>query len=387
MSSPKHTYSRDAIQSVLFCLFLLLPVAGMWWPLDPAPKLSETRTLASRPNGPKGWTQWKAYPDAVSAWFEDHYGFRKSLVAGHGFGVMSGWLHHKKILSGRDGWLFFRGNNEDWVTQDALGMRPLTEKQIEHIRAAEQQRVDYMRQKQITYIAAVVPNKCTANRDRYPFAKIGRSRLDQLMAAGVPFLDLRPVLETGSDGHSFYKSRDTHWTDEGAFRGAEAILRALDINLPTQAEARVVAKYGEGDLINMLGIGAYTNVLCATRVYQTPPVIPCEVSQFILSDGRQVPPDELDMDVDQALREQVPHIRHGQPDGPVALIFHDSFGVALAPWIATPFSKAVFVWMMPKKKDVEWWMGFVHPDVVIECHVERHAVMPYLYEATDAAPF
>ncbi len=59
-------------------------------------------------------------------------------------------------------------------------------------------------------------------------------------------------------------------------------------------------------------------------------------------------------------------------DAPRALIFRDSFFIALQPYISQYFAKTVYVWEWPDIKLLEKYLQYNHSDIVIESRVERH---------------
>jgi hypothetical protein len=59
-------------------------------------------------------------------------------------------------------------------------------------------------------------------------------------------------------------------------------------------------------------------------------------------------------------------------DAPRALIFRDSFFIALQPYISQYFANTVYVWEWPDIKLIEKYMQTNQPNIVIEARVERH---------------
>ena len=74
-------------------------------------------------------------------------------------------------------------------------------------------------------------------------------------------------------------------------------------------------------------------------------------------------------------------VTEGPPAGPRAVIFRDSFGSAMIPYLSEHFSRAVYVWRNdfdPSLVEAE------RPDVVIQEWVGRHLYTAAPYDAVAA---
>lgn len=169
-----------------------------------------------------------------------------------------------QVRLGRDGWLFSTEElqfQEQAVQAQKARMAILTQAQ----KALVARRVQLL--------VVLVPDKARVlagqtAQGRYPAWNAARypQALAALRAAGVPVVDLWPVLQSAADQPALYYRTDTHWNQLGAERAAQAVaqaVRQLAPDLPTaqfvttqQPEAERV-----GDLLRMMGLQAMPGAL------------------------------------------------------------------------------------------------------------------------------
>lgn len=150
---------------------------------------------------------------------------------------------------GRDGWLFtaeeFRDPARAVDLSDALV----------RTRAALEAHA-------ITLVPVLVPDKARMAADRLPRARSDRfrarydARLDDVAAANLPVLDLRPAL---APTDSFLRT-DTHWAPAGAARVARLVadhLAAIDLVRPGFTTAAQGSVALDGDLMGFARTGPW----------------------------------------------------------------------------------------------------------------------------------
>ena len=200
-------------------------------------------------------------------------------------------------------------------------------------------------------------------------------------------VDLRPALRAARNaGDEPYQRTDTHWTSVGAYIAYCELLAALDRRRGTRTEPiprgafasrtlrergdmihlsnallpletvtwldplrafPAVARNAQGDAVTLLAPGRQPkDGFFAARVYPTPIAGRMTASQEVIA-------------------------TQDDPSLPTAVVFHDSFMPALAPYLAQHFRRIRFVW--------GHHIDIAHPvlmqerpDVVIDQHVQRN---------------
>lgn len=309
--------------------------------------------------------------------FEDRFAFRDALVRGQaavrylGLGVSP----QAEVIRGRDGWLFYADNGG---LDDYLSVAPFSREELEKWGRTLQHTQDWLAARGIAYVFTIAPDKPQIYPEHMPTSLRPASpisRADQLFAhlaahTTVHALDLRPALRAAKTADRLYHRTDSHWNDAGALvatREIVARLRRLDPRLPwdlapTASDAfdrREIVAPGM-DLARMLRL---EGVLSEDRIDLVPraPRVAAVVE-----------PVHGDPDFGEA--RVVTRRRHDR--GPRALVYRDSFGSALIPFLAEAFSQAVFLWeydVDPSAVETE------RPDVVIHEWASRrlHTRMPY----------
>jgi len=67
--------------TTVFILFLILPIIDNIFKISPIKNLFEKRLPAEMPKNPKNFKEVKKYLSKFENFFNDNYGFRKSLVS------------------------------------------------------------------------------------------------------------------------------------------------------------------------------------------------------------------------------------------------------------------------------------------------------------------
>lgn len=301
-----------------------------------SPRFAE---LARQELAPFTPTSLRALAAATDDFLEDRVLFRPELnrlvdsVRVH----IPGLILHDSVLVGRDGWLFLsrrRGLAEYRAAE------PLSPAELETIHATLAERRDWLAAFGIEYRYLAAPEKWEIYPEMMPpnIALHGSTRqLDQVIAhhrasGGVPIIDPRPVLlDEKASGRPVYFLTDTHWTDHGSWAVAQEMARQLagffpgirpePLKLFTEQESILP----DGNLARMAGL--------ARRMPEPT--------------TRLLPPSgEFSVEVveDSPYWTAVYTRRGGRATGVRAVIFTDSFGPFIAPFLARHFDRAVFLW-------------------------------------------
>ncbi len=347
-----------------FLAALVTPGAVMLAGLDGDAPHGENRELASQPARPSTWDTLRSFPRSASRYFEDHFGLRARLVRWQArlrlrtFGVSAS----PDVIVGRDGWFFYAG---DGAAEDIASAVPFTRDELEAWRTTLEHTQHWMESHGIAYVFVLAPDKHAVYPEMLPASvrRVGaETRTDALVRylgdhSTVQVLDLRQVLHAAKIRERVYHRTDTHWNERGAFAASQALLRLLAPRLGASPRGRGAfveqsATVPGFDLAGMLGIA---NALTEVDLRLVPRVPP---RARVVEPAR---PDARLMDA---------RIVTGQdgPGRPRAVVFRDSFGSALIPFLSEEFSRAVYLWQYNVDPDV---VLAEHPDVVIQEWVGR----------------
>ncbi|MEJ2109698.1 MAG: hypothetical protein P8Z37_07265 [Acidobacteriota bacterium] len=370
---------RDRSLTVFFLMVLFIPVLRTSLSRKEARDgLEEKRQLTQMPGLPEGIEAMIAFPPQFEAYFNDHFPFREFLIRSHNRLKIK--LLKKSplrdVLLGRNGWLFYARNN---LLQDFLGLDPLLPEALHARQLLLEAKRDWLASQGIPYLLVVAPNKQTIypelmpegySRSREP------SRLDQLLDylrahSDIPVLDLRESLLSEKAGEKLYFSTDTHWNPKGAFFGYRRIMETLHHRLDdprliprSLADYRSIATVrGGGDLAVMLGI---ESDIQESYDQLKPLFTPCskeeKLSNYLNYDWKPFPE---------------PIASHCTSSELNLVMFHDSFGIGLRPYLSEHFKRSVFVWY--DNPDGDLFKAVIlkeKPDIVVEEVVER--IIPYM---------
>jgi hypothetical protein len=351
---------------VLFVAIIALPMAGTLAGVDGGDPEAENRELAAFPHWGGTWASAEAYPDAFTTWFEDHFAFRDKLVRWYGesrlFGL--GESPSSAVLKGTDQWLYY---GDDGGVTDYANATPLTPGELGAWREALARARDWLHHRRIAFVFTIAPDKHVIYPEHVPptiRVVHTASRTDQVYAAlagtGVHAVDLRTALRDAKMRERLFYLTDTHWNDRGAFVAYQQIVDAVRAQVPatppawTRADFDATEAWIPGkDLAGMIGL---KRVLHEWDLR----LVPRRQRR-----ARVVDPPEAQPNAE--VGRLVTEIQ--DPSLPRAVIFRDSFGSRLAPFLSEHFSRAVYLWQNDFDANV---VTEEHPDVVIQEIVGRH---------------
>jgi hypothetical protein len=349
----------------LFVVGISLPLLVNLAGHDGADAAAENRELAAFPHFAASPLGVAAFGNGVSAWFDDHFGFRARLVRWYGelrlFGL--GVSPSASVLRGRDDWFFYA---DDDAVEDFTNAHLLTAQEIGNWRQEIMAALKWSRAHHVAYVFTIAPDKHVIYPEKFPDTVHqieATSRMDQVLNAlsdtGIT-ADLRPALFDAKRRGRIYHRTDTHWNERGAFAAYQQILqavRAQDAAVPPAwpgVEFEPVARDVPGmDLAGMMGL---------TRVLREEDLrlVPRRTRRAVVVEPQG---ETADAEVGRLVTE-IPgsHL-------PRAVIFRDSFASPLAPFLSEHFSRAVYLWRNDFDTDE---ITAEHADVVIQEIVGRH---------------
>ena len=282
-------------------------------------------------------------------------------------------------LVGKEGWYFLVNDTNKCLDQ----YRGLLRFGSEEIRAYNQifaERQKYFSEKRIPYLFAVVPGKESVYREFLP-AGIERHReglpLDQLIKAskfisGFKIIDLRAALISNKQFGQLYYKADAHWNHAGAYFAYAHIMNELKAHFPKiaplpleQFETKEISRT-ENDLERKEQFEFKGGNFI--RAAEQKALFTEKSLQFVRKGGFKAKyvktPEHLKV---SKTRETVV-FEQADKNLPTAVVFRDSFGDWIIPFLSEHFRRVVYVWQSSINKKV---IETEKPDVVIHLAVDR----------------
>ena len=357
----------DLATVATFLALLWLPALGWLAGNGAGISAAENRRLARAPALEARWESWASFPRRSEQYIDDHLGFRAELIRAFTrlHLALFGSTPTEKLLAGQDGW-FFYGD------RDALAhyrrIDPLRPGELTRWQTVLEERRDWLAARGIAYVVLLVPDKHEIYAEfmppSLPLAQ-GQRPLDQLTrrlqeSSTVEVVDLREALQREKANRRVYHKTDTHWNQMGAYAAYRATLERLSTLLPALADAEPRAvEYGQQ---RVPGLGL------ASLVGLEPVLLEEDLTAELIHPRARIV-REYRPRYDQRVRRQSP-FAHGVPDPslPRAVMFRDSFGSALVPYLSEHFRRILYVW----ERDVDpFLVDREKPDIVIQQIVGR----------------
>ena len=358
----------DTILVLAFLVAICLPMADTLFDLDPT-VLSEKRRLAPPPVSRLSQPIEVSYTGAFESWWNDSFGFRRSLVVGYSRSLLAlGVSSTPGVIIGKSGWLFFAGDD---ALASYRAVQPFRQAELDAWQRRMEQRHAWLAERGIRFLVVIAPNKETIYPEFMP-ARLNRvsetTRLDQLIRhmrgrSSVAIVDPREALRAAKRGGAVYFRTDTHWNDAGAWLLHREILTQLHVWYPEVAPGPAVplvrvSSGWSGDLATMLGLEGR---LSEERVLLEPPRA-----------SRTADPGPRPLDPQRRLSAA----ERQTASGLQVVMFHDSFGLSLQPLLSESFARIVF-----SSGPTDWRLNFdpalierERPTLVIQEIAERFAV-------------
>lgn len=239
--------------AIVVALCLLLPSLGMIWAKSDV--ILENRELVSWPelfDETDGLNV--GYLSAIGDYFNDHFAYRAQLIdaGAHLYAQTFGVSTADTVIYGNSDWLYYAGTLSDWQDKS-----PLRERQclnIAHNIALIQEECE-ANGAQFVFTIAPDKNSLYGQDMPYYYPHIASNDMDllkaQLEGQGVNYLDARSLFTTSDE--RLYFLRDSHWTDKGALIVQNALAGAAGFETLgiTPEELLKIDNY-TGDLAKML---------------------------------------------------------------------------------------------------------------------------------------
>lgn len=351
----------------LFLIVCMTPLLGLLTGYE-NPNL-EKRSLAPLPALMADGRPNLALPRNFEDYYADHFAFRSWLISGYNSlnQTVLAQSGNKKVIAGKDRWLFFAETLPDY-----LAMPTLSPAQLSRLATILSLQQEVLSAKGIDFYFVVAPNKNSIYGEYMPdrFKPVqASSNLDLWLASPyryeVSTIDLLTPLRqaAASATEPIYHKTDSHWNNLGARIACQVILAEIARQAPGFAyEDYQMSPYTtrtdwQGDLAAMLypsGVQLekqyYFDIPEAYRTLK--PMRSLE--DLLIQTSQKAGSAESGMQQERPLR---------------LLMFRDSFANALIPFLANSFSAATFTREIPYNYST---IDQDKPDVVILEIVERN---------------
>lgn len=342
--------------AVLFLALCLIPSVGL--ALTGGSGAAANQVLAAKPVLTK--KDGGLNPDYLAnlaAYVNDRFSLRQEAVTLWAE-LNAGLLHSsvtENVVLGREGWLYFKPTLPDYCRTE-----PLTERELWCAARRLWLLQEYAEAQGGQFLFTVAPNKNSlypANMPALP-REDAPSNAEALYATldamGVNYLDLFALFRAQDE--TLYFPRDSHWTSRGAALAADALLAALGKESAYFAGPFTAGEH-RGDLYEML---------CPAGTETDPDLVYAPGFRFTASSTNA---------------DSITITTEGQPGGGTLLMYRDSFGRSLYPYLAEQYAAAVF----SRKNDYDLTALEPGGTLVIEL-VERNLRYLLDYAPTLPAP-
>ena len=307
------------------------------------------------------------YGKQFDSWLNDHFrGREKALKYNYRIeSFLAGRVENEKAFEGKDGWLFYKGDNSIANFQN---LNNFTDDELLTIKNKLEEKRDFCAVLGAHYNVVIAPDKNKVYGEYYPeyYHKVNEiGRGEQLYRYLQKNSDLKVIypldkLLATKDIYELYYKNDTHWNSMGAFIGYEQLIKMLKADYPDlkafQLNDFVIGeKAVDGDLQNMLNLKnrTYTTI---TLDFKGKPTYKLQ--------NKAPKTENIDAGTSYIITDSSKKYN--------VIIFRDSFCTVLQPILSEQFGHVEYLWtrnffgnlkLLQEKK----------PDIVIDEAVERYA--------------
>lgn len=257
---------KDLFILISFAAILFLPILDSFFVLSPVKEIFENRQSIEAPKKPESYFELKNYFKNFESFFNDNYGFRKTLISWHNK-ILDKIFNESplsRVIEGSENWLFFDNQNS---VLDVQGKAEISDELIDKIVAATIKNYQQAKENNIDYLLVIAADKTSIYPEFLPtYIKVSEDhRIDKFLSKlkktnpNFPILDLRKILLEAKKHETVYHQTDTHWNRRGAFYAYQEIMNSLNKqNFNQKALTRNKFKEVEkndfiGDISQMVG--------------------------------------------------------------------------------------------------------------------------------------
>ena len=336
---------------VIGMLLCLIPFAGMAF--RPTTETTENRTLSEFPSvtKEKGGLNTKFF-EQFETWFQEHFAFRNEMVAADNMiqGKVFGVSTVRNVVYGTDDWLYYTASLGDYLGTSHMSPRELYN--LEHNLSIVKEWAD---REGIPILLTVPANKNTLYDEHMPYYDSlivdTVHNIDELpeicQRIGLSYADLLSLFREQEE--CLYLKRDSHWNNKGALMAYCRIMEESGFPYDTYEDVPVSrAADTDGDQNRML----YTFY-----------------GEKEMNYTYELPQDWAYVTNTKSVEDGWIETEASGKKGTLVM-FRDSFGNTLLPFMAGQFERAVFSKESPYR--LQKVAEEQEPDLIIIEKVERN---------------
>jgi hypothetical protein len=344
-------------------------------PILPEMKSTENRKLAEKPKIKFSLKALKNYTKQYNTYINDHYGLRNFIIRVY-YMIHINLLHispTRDVVLGREGWLYYDSSADGISLMDFCGKAPFSEPELKMVVEKVIRIKRFCEERGILFKIVVAPNKHTIYPDFLPLDIKNRqgasTRLDQLEnflisnKLGSVLIDLRPTLVSskGMKPYPLYYLTGTHWNQMGAFIAYTEIMKNLLLRFP-QIKILNIKKYSVVQKENR-GLGDLSTFISMSGLLKD--------TEIVLEPQTPYLAKKIDHGIELEGTYNIARYHIEKCNYPKLLMFPDSFGVSLLPYLSESFSDSLYIWYTPPGVDLSI-IEKERPQIVILELVERN---------------
>lgn len=347
---------KNILLIIFFVAILILPILDNIFGFSPVKDLFEKRLPTAFPQNPKNLFEITKYPKKFEAFFDDNYGFRKTLIFVNGK-IMDNIFDESpssRALMGKDGWLYF--DNQDSFL-DAQGLAKIDDKKVALAVKSFIQNWKLLRAQKIDYLLVIAADRTSIYPEFLPdYIKVSQEnhRIDKFINAlkkaspNFPLLDLRPILKEAKKTEIIYQKTDTHWNGRGAHFGYVESMKKLNLKYNPRSDfIDVEGVMDYGDISYIMGIKAEN--------------IDYNLKENFVPSFYNIPPTNEDYAL---FHKPITYLNRNK-NLPRLFVYKDSFFDNMLEFFANNFSRSYFVNEFPCNLDMKIIKKY-RADVVIQ---------------------
>jgi hypothetical protein len=366
----RHRRFVDRAILVLFAIALVLPIAVNL--LGGSGFMAENRRPEPPPAHAADVETLSKFPTAFERWFGDRFGLRDVLVRLNARALVQGlWVSpSERVVLGRDGWMYL---GAEFTMFDYRKLNPfpraMLDTWVQSLEAADR----WLQARGSHLIVLIAPNGQTIYPEHVPkpYNRLPRpSRLTQLakrlQSTSIDFIDLRKPLRDAKARERVWQMTDSHWNARGAFIASQAVIervRAFYPDVPPLTRDDYDAREEMGLGGDLSGILDLRDVLLENH------------QQLVLRGPARAQAAAANVAFDPNRLDAWAHPKATEiddPKAPTAVMFRDSFGTAMLPFLSERFRRIVYITEYPLDPVV---LERERPDIVILQIVERRLLV------------
>lgn len=247
---------KDNLYRIYTALFMgVCLVPAICTPFVKGDASKEKRELAKFPSFTKEGKLNTDFFDEFETYFSENFAFRQQLVNADSRvkSTLVKTSANNDVIVGKDGWLYYSETLDDFRRTDTL-----SQTNINSISYNMQVIEDYCSSRGADFLFFSTPNKNTLYPENMPYNYIqtdnesNLERLSEKLSGKEFFVDMKSELENLNSATALYHKTDTHWNNFGAYAAHTILMNRLGKSSCGTGNGWYTANDRLGDLAAML---------------------------------------------------------------------------------------------------------------------------------------